>query len=52
MKKVITDPAVLKAQKTPDEKFAKLGGFFEFDRGSTVKEFGRNRVLKGQRKNK
>jgi hypothetical protein len=49
MKKVITDPAILLANKTRDKNFEASGGW-SFDRDSTVKQFGRNRVLKGQPK--
>jgi hypothetical protein len=51
MKKEIKDPAVIQARKTKDELF-EASSYFLFDRDSTVKQFGRNRVLKGQKRNK
>jgi hypothetical protein len=51
MKKEIKDPAVIAARKTKDEVF-KASGWYFGDNDSTVKQFGRNRVLKGQKKTK
>lgn len=51
MKKQIFDPAIIKAKKTKDEEF-EAGKYFFSDKDSTTKQFGRNRVLKGQKKTK
>ena len=51
MKKEIRDPAILSARKTKDKIFEQ-DGMFSWSSDSTVKQFGRNRVLKGQKKNK
>ena len=50
-KKKVLDPAIKNAEKTPDRVFER-GGIFVWDKVSTVKEFGVNKLLKGARKNK
>ena len=50
-KKRIFDPAILDAENTPDRIFER-GGYFDFEKGSSVKQFGRNKVLSGKRNKK
>jgi len=50
-KKRIFDPAILDAENTPDRVFER-GGWHYLDKGSSVKQFGRNKVLSGKRNKK
>lgn len=51
-KKRIMDPAVINAENTPDSVFEKGGCWNSFDRVSSVKNFGRNKVLSGRHSKK
>lgn len=48
-KKDIKDPAIYRATKSKDKDFER-GGYFDWEKGSSVKEFGRNKLLSGKHK--
>lgn len=48
MRKIL-DTAIVSAEKLKAKDFER-GGFFDFERTSSVKEFGRNLILKGKTK--
>ena len=50
-KKKVLDPAIQNAEKTPDRVFER-GGYFSWEKGSSVKEFGRNKLLNGKHRKK
>jgi hypothetical protein len=53
MAKKILHPAVLKAKKIRDKEFEETAGiWFRQTEHGTCADFGRNRVLKGQKKTK
>lgn len=52
MKKKIFDPAVMNAEKRKDIDFEEGIFFKKYMYYSSTAQFGRNRVLKGQRKTK
>jgi len=47
-KKVINDPAVKDAQKSNLKEYERNSSIFKWDKDSTVKEFGRAKVLKAK----
>jgi hypothetical protein len=52
MKKEIKDPAVKNAQKSNLKEFERKNSVFSWDKTSTVKEFGRAKILKAKFKKK